>query len=249
MSTSRGSAANTPADDLSSGALLAEDLPPAYTAIPDSRHGETTVEFGPSRPFQPPSPQPRLRAPIQPAVVASPWSAAPRPATSGWQSAWSGYPGQLHRSTTSASSSSSLRPPPPRHPSSASRASDDLFPSFSRSANRQTYASPPPPFPPSQVVPAQATSDFARDFYSAGQDDTALLGGSSNQYAPPSGPPPPPTPSSPSGAPDDGRPTERPIPGHPLMNGGRVLVYPAGYECHKCKPHTVLSTIISFRSL
>lgn len=239
MSTPRGSAVNTPTHDLS-GTLLSEELPPAYTAVADSRHGETTVEFGPSRPFQPPPQQPR-RAP--PPLAASPWAAAPRPATSGWQSAWSGYPGQLHRSTTSASFAppgSSHRPPPPRHPSAASRASDDLFPSFSGSSSRspvasRVYAPPPPPPPP---IPAQATTDFARDFYTAGVDDTALLGGTSSQYAPPSGPPPGqagPPPSSQSGVRDDGRPTERPVPGHPLLNGGRVLVYPAGYECHKCE--------------
>ncbi|KAG8852766.1 hypothetical protein FRB91_005972 [Serendipita sp. 411] len=33
---------------------------------------------------------------------------------------------------------------------------------------------------------------------------------------------------------NDGKPTTRPIPGHPLLSRGRVLIYPPGYECHKC---------------
>ncbi|THV06619.1 hypothetical protein K435DRAFT_848702 [Dendrothele bispora CBS 962.96] len=52
-----------------------------------------------------------------------------------------------------------------------------------------------------------------------------------NAYPPPSGPPP----SSPSSSiPDDGRPTNKPVPGHPLLNEGKLLVYPAGYSCEKC---------------
>lgn len=71
--------------------------------------------------------------------------------------------------------------------------------------------------------------------------------GSLSQYAPPSGPPPPlpqrprttsPTHGSSSGSgsrPNDGRPTQVPTPGHPLMRDGKVLVYPNGYVCDKCK--------------
>jgi hypothetical protein len=34
---------------------------------------------------------------------------------------------------------------------------------------------------------------------------------------------------------DDGRPTRVPKPGHPLLWNEKVLVYPSGYECHKCE--------------
>ena len=34
---------------------------------------------------------------------------------------------------------------------------------------------------------------------------------------------------------DDGRPTRVPKPGHPLLWNGKVLVYPSGFKCHKCK--------------
>ncbi|KIK67861.1 hypothetical protein GYMLUDRAFT_796932 [Collybiopsis luxurians FD-317 M1] len=57
-----------------------------------------------------------------------------------------------------------------------------------------------------------------------------------SRYAPPPGPPPPSgSPPSHATAPDDdGRPTRTPVPGHPLLNQGRILVYPSGYECEKC---------------
>jgi hypothetical protein len=35
--------------------------------------------------------------------------------------------------------------------------------------------------------------------------------------------------------PSDGKPTARPVPGHPLLKDNRVLVYPLGFECRKCK--------------
>lgn len=239
---------------------LSEELPPAYTAVADIRHGETSVQFGPSRPFQPPPPQPlHPTAPIaprwqQPVAASSTWF---RPATSGWQSSWSGYPGQLHRSSTSASLSG--RPPPPRHPTQGPR--DELFPNFTGASQRppmtsnptgSSYAPPPGPPPGQPVIPPSVSSDFARDFYSAGATDTALLGGSSNQYSPTRSSPGfdstersrsaenvsmsrhPDAASSSPGTPDDGRPTDKPVPGHPLMNNGRVLVYPAVFQCSKC---------------
>jgi hypothetical protein len=42
---------------------LSDELPPAYTPSPDARIGESTIEYGPRRPFQPPPgpPPPRTR--------------------------------------------------------------------------------------------------------------------------------------------------------------------------------------------
>lgn len=65
---------------------------------------------------------------------------------------------------------------------------------------------------PSDTIPPGPLSDFARDFYTAG-------GGNARAGAE---------------AEDDGRPTATPKPGHPLMRNGRVLVYPAFYECRRC---------------
>ena len=112
------------------------------------------------------------------------------------------------------------------------------------------YGSRPIPQQPSHM------SDFVHDFYSVGGGDGGLLGGPSAQYqdvqtpgassssgsrfAPPPGAPP--TKSAPTSpmnsndpSQDDGRPTETPVPGRPLLRHGKVLVYPSGYECPKCK--------------
>lgn len=64
-------------------------------------------------------------------------------------------------------------------------------------------------------------------------------------YAPPPGhpgpmhQPPPPRPAStpprsPPTAPDDGSPTRTPVPGHPLLRSGQLLVYPKDHLCVKC---------------
>ncbi|CAG7847209.1 SubName: Full=Uncharacterized protein {ECO:0000313/EMBL:CCA66785.1} [Serendipita indica DSM 11827] len=42
------------------------------------------------------------------------------------------------------------------------------------------------------------------------------------------------TPEAQTPPPNDGKPTARPSPGHPLLRDNHVLVYPLGYECHKC---------------
>lgn len=233
---------------------LSEELPPAYTPVADVRQGEQSVAFGPTRPFQQ-----RQQQQPRPALGGSQWQAQPtwhRPATSGWQAAWGGYPGQLHRSATSAthmrtgSSGSRMPPPPPQHPSlSPTR---ELFPAFGALQRRSSYA--PPPGPPPHLaqfspapVPPPPPSEFARDFYEAGAGDTGVMGGVPGQYSTPTSPsdprgPQPATPPLPKNTtsngipdvPDDGRPTTTPIPGHPLLNNGKVLVYPAGYECSKC---------------
>lgn len=108
----------------------------------------------------------------------------------------------------------------------------------------------PPPRHPTQWRPghtrplsapnndAQPMSDFARDFYAAGAGapgagaGEAMTASSSN----------PNLPSSSSPTADDGKPTETPTPGHPLLRHGRVLVYPSGYECSKCKLHNLYCT-------
>ncbi|KAK7472314.1 hypothetical protein VKT23_000434 [Stygiomarasmius scandens] len=45
---------------------------------------------------------------------------------------------------------------------------------------------------------------------------------------------PPPSSSPPPQIPDDGRPTNKPVPGHPLLYDGKLLVYPTGFYCEKC---------------
>lgn len=122
------------------------------------------------------------------------------------------------------------RDPPPRHPSVNER----------------------PPSSNQNSSTSGNLSEFAREFYAAGENhnvedhDLPAIPGS---YAPPPGPPPARRPtrstgSSPTSPPNpivenDGKPTTSPVPGHPLLNRNRVLVYPRGHECQKCKHFTV----------
>ena len=125
-----------------------------------------------------------------------------------------------------------------------------------------TSSSPPPnQRAVSETVLNSATttarSDFARDFYAAGEadglvnleseelrngglrrppirrrssfDDATPIATSSN--APPSQSQPTRTTVD-----DDNRPTTKPTPGHPLLRDGKILVYPKGHTCSKCTP-------------
>lgn len=56
-------------------------------------------------------------------------------------------------------------------------------------------------------------------------------------YSPPPGAPPPPPPNRPGSSQSqdqDMTPTERPVPGRPLLHKGQLLVYPKSYYCGKC---------------
>lgn len=226
----RGDGGRPPQIDTSVSDLLNEELPPAYTPAPNVYEGEATLEVGPRRPFQQPV-QPPQQQNYGPSQFPPPsWGIPPQPTGA---SSWSAFPGQRRQElyTTPA--------PPPVHP--------DLT-----GIRRPSSTSNAPPGP---------LSDFARDFYAASGTDSGLYGGassryqnedsdvsspssSSGRYAPPPGVPPnrpgkslPATPTSPTqdGIPNDGRPTDRPVPGHPLLRHGKVLVYPTGFECQKCE--------------
>jgi len=198
--------------------LLDEELPPAYTPAADTRHGEYTVQYGPLRPYQQ-APPPLIQA-ISPQRPS--WQPSPSAGPSSPEGSF------VPTQSTGVSSTHSRFQPPPRHP---------LSPSGTLSG-RPTSA-PIPASPP--------LSEFMRDFYAAGTVvDPSILGGSSSQYAPPPNPPPsssisPRRNAQTSGAnaqgqiPDDGSPTKTPAPGHPLLRDGKLLVYPSGYECSKCR--------------
>ncbi|KAJ7854952.1 hypothetical protein B0H14DRAFT_2353453 [Mycena olivaceomarginata] len=194
---------------------LTEEAPPAYTTRPDVYQGESTLEYGPSRPFQ----------------------QAPPP---------------LHQLTGQNTGASSTAQFPPAHWSSA----------YPGRQQQQQYAPPPqpplPPLPPPQASapPTPHVSEFARDFYAtatippgAFSDVSGARNASSADpgYLPPPGPPSPnartPSPTGTgtgrgagagAGLPDDGRPTSTPVPGHPLLLNGNMLVYPPHHQCHKC---------------
>lgn len=223
--------------------------PPAYTPTADPLIGESSLEVGPRRPFQPAPRQPAPPQQQQQQQYPAPRWPPPQPQQRqqrDWTPQpqtllgdWLGYPGQSQQSQPTRPPPqasvyrSTSHPPPPRHPHS--RSSVELTP--------------------------EPVSDFAREFYAAGAGDASAqaessssasaASGSRSQYAPPPGAPPVPSkgyappPGSPpvarprssaegAGVADDGRPTKTPTPGHPLLLNGKMLVYPAGYECHKC---------------
>ncbi|KAG7450758.1 uncharacterized protein BT62DRAFT_928036 [Guyanagaster necrorhizus] len=216
---------------------LTEDLPPAYTPGPNVYQGESTVEFGPARPFQrPPRSQPSPQLQPQPVLL--------QPTPTGWstsssisQNHYTGRPpsllqqltGQIVSQLTGASSNGSYSryqsPSWSGYPGQQTHnTTPSLLPRPSSAAGR--FAPPPGP-PPHDAPPLPAR----RNPISAGG------------HEPPQGPPPSSGPSSPHSGPppapsqarNDGRPTTTPVPGHPLLNNHRLLVYPTGFECDKCR--------------
>jgi hypothetical protein len=210
--------ANAPNDEPVSAMPVDHD-PPPYTPVPAFSAGETTLEQGPARPFQPP-----------PAHATSSWSRVqhhvlPNTNTGGappphrTASLFQQITGSLNNviaqidQTKLGQAGTSTRP-----------AAQD---SWSAYPGRQEYVpSQPPSFinsrppmgSPAQTGPPQS-SDFVRDFYGAGTGEMLVM-------QPPPGAPPP--------VPDDSRPTTYPVIGHPLLYEGKLLVYPRGYQCDKC---------------
>ena len=246
-------------------------MPPAYTPGPDVYQGETTVAYGPSRPFQPAPTRPPQQQSLSPQPTG--WSNVqarfqPR---SQPQSVFQQLAGRLtaelfgptaqqrFNPTSNNAPSSNPQPGWSSYPGQQAPSPHQLSPqhSITRPPRTPQPAQPPPLLPPrtqSSSAPASRNvSEFALDFYAAGPGvDNPPSGQSPSTYAPPPGPPPsgprsgsgfapppgpPPTTElrSPSpGVPDDGRPTTTPVPGHPLLKDGKLLVYPAGHECDKC---------------
>ncbi|KAL0946367.1 hypothetical protein HGRIS_012598 [Hohenbuehelia grisea] len=188
------------------------------------------------------------QSPIQPAPTGGTWSSYPgrqrqqqygptlTPNPTGYAPPPSHPQVQHARSTSSPITTSPSSPNPTSTPTSSSAASDFARDFYAAGAGPDNVAltdeneagnraavspspGPPPPLPDRQPV-----------------------------YAPPPGPPPRPRSASPTrsssflsppgntgGVPDDGRPTHTPTPGHPLLRDGKLLVYPNGHECDKCK--------------
>ncbi|KAJ7636173.1 hypothetical protein B0H17DRAFT_1164111 [Mycena rosella] len=197
---------------------LTDEAPPVYTAGPDVYQGESTPAPPPLR--QQPSGSGYAAPPQHPQSTG--W-APQQQAPSLWQqltgatspsqgsSGWSSHPGhQQYAPPQQPPQIHALPPPPTTHVSEFAR---DFY---------ATTSVPPGGF--SDVSGVRATADAS----TAGYPPPAP---SSSPYQPPSGPPPPP---SPGGPPDNGRPTRTPVPGHPLLRGGSMLVYPLHFECSKC---------------
>ncbi|GAA5984333.1 hypothetical protein JCM11641_006185 [Rhodosporidiobolus odoratus] len=204
---------------------LPDEPPPAYEPTPAPV--EQTLEYGPTRPFQPPPGSPPRHQP-QPAIAATPHAPAaplnspypngPLPPVSPQATGlgppqfpfWNGA--NLTPAQTGFSEGPYLRPlhTSPYHP-----------------LNSSPYASPPGPPPHHPSIAAHASAPHPSS------------GASYN--GPPAAPPPERDRSS------YYEPTTQPTPGQAYLNGGRMLVYPPGQKmCPKCsntgyKPFDVYS--------
>lgn len=228
--------------------------PPAYTPSADMYQGEATVEYGPARPFQPAPPPLALPAYLSPHPTGGSYFVAPqftgptqapiRPSVTG---NWSNYPGQGGQGAFG---------PPPRHPSTRGRAGEPRIRTAERPLSEfaRDFYTTTPEDGSTRRGPSPARSNGSSGPEDAGPEHFERAGpppaprtnfappsgpppsipnppaaASSSSYAPPSGPPPPPRDA------DASNPTTVPTPGRPLLNKGRVLIYPSGHECRKCK--------------
>ena len=227
---------------------LEDDLPPAYTPAADPTLGEATLELGPRRPFQPPPTHPTL-TPNPTGSAFTPPSVSPP---------WHQSPGQAYYSGAFSPSSSAVRPQQPNGPQHHTWHSSHMYStSFGNPRTRSQGGG--------GLI--GALIDGVRDVVDviSGAHDDRLLAEqrasagayappnhpAQRQYAPPvvisSSPSPPPrsqvtnssTRSPTSTVPDDGSPTRTPVPGHPLLRDGMLLVYPKDHHCPKCKHHYI----------
>ncbi|KAF9534463.1 hypothetical protein CPB83DRAFT_879627 [Crepidotus variabilis] len=252
---------------------LFED-PPPYTPSPSRVAGETTIEQGPARPFQPPpsrsgnAPSPTGWSRVQNNVLPNhtgssnvSWSSG-RPGGSSrggslfqqiassintviqelnspqstgsstlnpqmtGHNTWSSYPGQQR-------AQQSYNWTPQQGPSVHSHGPSQPARPLSAAASHSDFRAPGG-LPPPETTHRRHSSEFTRDFYAAGASGEASLHAEgSGEHAPPL--PPRQSTGSSSATPRDGKPTSNPVAGHPLMNMGRVLVYPRGHRCEKCQ--------------
>ena len=198
------------------------DEPPPYTPRADTLQGESTVEYGPTRPFQRVSgarPVPELAQQQQPRLLSSPSAGVSRRGRSLWQQLtdqidefadelerrgtrgnpqrtgvpWSSYPGRPSTHTSTLPLRRNVPSPPPR-----------------RRVNS------------SSSLP-ETSSEFARDFYAAGTGEGLFSDTGTSSRAAPNMP-----------QREDRSPSTTPMAGRPLLRDGKLLVYPRGHMCEKC---------------
>lgn len=241
----------SPTRGLSPTSTGVSDSPPEYTPTADTNRGESTILETPLQPHQTTPNRPLEHRYLN------------RRRSGGSQlpndpQLQSGYTRQHHSRTSFASLSDASqdstryvnaarinRPitfPPPHQPSSPRQPSPPP-------ASSTTSLSVLPTIPPDD-------SDFTRDFYAVGDfyesspnDGTpfafAQLSTTSSYASSASSPSAvlsqfsldntPAASETTNGIPDDGRPTSKPVLGHPLLRDGKTLVYPSGYQCNKCE--------------
>jgi len=199
------------------------DEPPPYTPRADPRQGESTVEYGPTRPFQP-TPAVSRAAPApglahQPGFLSSQTSNVSRRGRSLWQQLTDQidqFADELERRGNRANSNTQRAGTPwssyPGRP----------LPNASSTLPPRRNVPPPPPRPPHRRTSSTSSlpSEFARDFYAAGTGDGLFSDtGMPSREMPEH---------------EDISPTTTPVPGRPLLRDGKLLVYPGGHTCEKC---------------
>lgn len=201
------SAADTAMNDDPDGP---SEPPPPYSLAPNAWQGEETVQYGPRHPFQP------APAPLRPVP-----SQSTRPQQQQQQTG-----GYSPSPSTPSSGAGFNRPPgaPPRHPSTllsptgpsggSRRAASFSGPHNNNNNNPDPSMSTPGGYAPPQQQPQQDPSLSRRR-----SDDGSRRQARTNEG---------------QSIPDDGKPTRKPVPGHPYMHQGQVLVYPPRFTCHKC---------------
>jgi len=227
---------------------LEDDLPPAYTPAPDPTLGEATVELGPRRPFQPPQMHPSLTP--HPTGHTGNVPQANNPP-------WHQTPGQIYHSGAFSPSSSAFPQQQPNGPQHHTWHSSHMYSTSLGYPKTRTQGS-------GGLI--GALIDTVRDVVDviSGAHDERLLAeqrASAGAYSPSNlpmqgqyAPPPAATSASPPlgnqatdltsrsptlTVPDDGSPTRTPVPGHPLLRDGMLLVYPKNYLCPKCEYHCI----------
>lgn len=193
-----------------------DDLPPPYT--PAANIGEETVSLGPRRPFQqppplppsllhrPPGQRPHSNCPPQPIPPPPPRGPYVQPDPQGLAPWQTQY--QYRRRQNMGGGLLGALFDTVREIADAVSGTQDERTMALQNANAAAYAAPYP--------------------------------STRSGYGPPPGPPPPPRPASappqsPPAIPDDGSPTRTPLPGHPLLRDGNLLVYPKDHLCVKCE--------------
>jgi hypothetical protein len=226
-------------------ALDDDEPPPAYSMTADQWHGESTVEYGPNHAFQPAPPRlQRVQAEVN-------------------------NTGDVSYNAPTVGSSRTPLQPPPRHPSISPQITPPVPPARPRmmsdfaSAFYESGTGEPAHQATASISGSNGLNNGTPSFVPPTGAPPSHTMHPSFSYAPPPGAPPstsswaaPPqqlqSPIASSSiaheeVPEDGRPTRVPIPGHPLLNDGRILVYPAGHECIKCECVPSLMFLFTYR--
>ncbi|KAF8308305.1 hypothetical protein DL93DRAFT_2100751 [Clavulina sp. PMI_390] len=192
---------------------MPSEPPPPYSLAPDSWAGEETVQYGPRRPFQPAPP------PLRPIP--------PNASNPSLDSQMSGL-------SLSPNPTGSGHAPPPRHPSTMLSPSPSSSSSYRRTAS---FSGPPGAVPgayPQSGPPPQNSQGPTRYPSNPGPAPSRRRSSDGLQRANTSASAASQQVDPAAQVPDDGKPTKRPVAGHPLLFHGKVLVYPPRYTCGKC---------------